>query len=94
MTRKPNAVAIGAVVLLWTSISLAQGGSGPAGQDPANQRMAVQQQQRVQALQQQIDELKSQQDSLIEQLQVIHASAVKEITKLNAELKKLKKRNG
>jgi peroxiredoxin len=78
MTRKPNAVAIGAVVLLWTSISLAQGGSGPAGQDPANQRMAMQQQQRVQALQQQIDELKSRQDSLIEQLQAIHASAVKE----------------
>ncbi len=78
MTRKWNSVAIALVVLSWTSISLAQGGSGPAGQDPANQRMAMQQQQRVQALQQQIDDLKSQQDSLIEQLQAIHAAALKE----------------
>ena len=78
MTRKWNFFAIGSVVLLLASLSPAQEGSAPAGQDRANQRMAMQQQQRVQALQQQIDELQGEPESLITQLQAIHASAVKE----------------
>ena len=74
MTRKPNAVAMERWCVV-TSISPPRRGCRGGPRQPP---MAVQQQQRVQALQQQIDELKSQQDSLIEQLQVIHASAVKE----------------
>ncbi len=78
MTWKRNSIVVASAVLFLASISAAQGGSQPAGQDPAGQRAAMQQQQRVQALQQQIDELKTQQDSLIAQLQGIHATAVKE----------------
>jgi peroxiredoxin len=77
MTWKQNPVAVALVVLLSASISLAQGGSAPAGQDPAGQRAAMQA-QRAQALEQQINELRREQDSLIGQLQAIHATAVKE----------------
>jgi peroxiredoxin len=78
MTRRWNLVAVVEAVLAVTSVSLAQPGSQPMGQDPANQRAAMQQQQRTQWLQQQIDDLTSQQDALIGQLQAIHAIAVKE----------------
>jgi len=78
MTGKYNSIAVVSMVLFLVAISAAQSSAPPAGQDPAGQRVAMQQQQRVQALQQQIDELKAQQDSLIAQLQAIHTTAVKE----------------
>ncbi len=78
MVRKGNLIAVASVVAVLTSISLAQPGSGAMGQDPGNQRAAVQQQQRTRRFQQQIDELKSRQDALIGQLQAIHAVAVEE----------------
>lgn len=78
MRWKWNAAAIVLAVLLAASISVAQPGSDPVGQDPGNQRPALQQQQRAQWLAEQIDQWKRHQDILVKQLREIHATAVKE----------------
>lgn len=78
MVRKCSAIAAVLAFAVLTSISFAQPRRQATGQDPANQREIMQQQQRTRWFQQQIDELKSRQDALIGQLQAIHAVAVKE----------------
>lgn len=94
MTRKWNVVAVVLAAMVLASISPAQtdgqdvpqarrrpavqaAPAQPGAQDTTNLRETMQQ-QRVQALRQEMEELRTQHDTLIRQLRAIHATAAKE----------------